>query len=521
MPRCYHLATAFLMLLSTVASANPPAVQATRPVASSANPIAGQLLDSAGKPLAGVKMALTISKQNMWQPQVPGPSYSGGKEIADLWYSITDASGRFSFPAQSTPYLILAFTDEGYVLTRTRQLTFPLTLKLTPWAKLEGQVMIADKPAPAGICVYAEYADEYRPQGDADDLGPWPHFYALTDRRGHFTMDRVLAGHYSVARSGPSGRGVAVAVDAPAGKATQLVIPIIGKPVKGRIVVPPELAGLKYRPDLARLNTPIVLPKITLPENILQMTTAQRLQWYNQWELTSSGQRHANMRAAIKDDRGRDSMLDADGSFQLVEVPPGKWFVEVHFYALSDTGMLDYNKQLAVAAYEFTAPPFDVSDLSTIDLGALTPRPLETTNAGQQAPDIVFPTLTGKDMRLSDFKGKVVLLDFWGTWCGVCIQQLPDLKAINAAYGTNPNFVIISLSAGDERAALEKAVRDKQMPWTHGILGPFDDAWPAKLFAVPGYPAYWLIGADGQVLANGWQCKGMQPYIERALKVLK
>jgi peroxiredoxin len=125
------------------------------------------------------------------------------------------------------------------------------------------------------------------------------------------------------------------------------------------------------------------------------------------------------------------------------------------------------------------------------------------TNLGQPMQDLVFTTLDGKEMQLSTLKGKVILLDFWGVWCGVCTHDLPNLQAIHDRHKDDPNFVMISLSVDDEPARIREFLKDHRMPWTIGVLGPRDQAWGAKLYGVTGYPTYWLIAADGKIAANG------------------
>lgn len=478
--------------------------------------IEGRLTDTQGQGLANVKMALTVHPMTMWSASLPGRSYVNGKEVPDdVWYCTTDTNGRFLFPGQNRAYLILAFTDEGYVLARSRRLAFPLTLMLTPWARLEGSVTLGGKSGPAEIGILATYEDD-----SADDLGPWPSFQSRTDAQGHFSLGRVLAGRYQVRRTGLTGAGgAAVTVQAAAGKVSEVAIPVVGNTIKGRLAVPKALEGLKWYDDRARLRRPAVLPTVTLPENILRMTAAERLAWYTKWEQSDEGLRHARILADLTSDRPPTAPLYEGSTFGFEDVPAGQYVIELQFYAAKDNH-IDYDKQLGSAAYDLTVPDRAV-DLVPADVGTLAPRAVEVTEAGQQAPDIVIPALEGPDHRLSEFRGKVVLLDFWGTWCGQCTYQLPELRAIHQAYGADPHFVMMSLSVDDERAQVERAVREHGLTWMHGVLGKKEDAWQTKLFMVTSYPSYWLIGPDGKVLAHGWQIAGIRPFVEKALREMK
>lgn len=172
--------------------------------------------------------------------------------------------------------------------------------------------------------------------------------------------------------------------------------------------------------------------------------------------------------------------------------------------------------RLEIPSYTFEVPAARPGE-ATIDVGDLPPQPYGTTAAGQTVPDFVFPTLDGDLHTLSQFRGKVVLLDFWGTWCGVCARDLPQLKAIYEEHGGDPRFVMISLSVHDEKAKLEAHVQANGMNWTHGILGDPAGAWPVKLCQVQGYPSYWLIDPDGRVIFQDWRIRGLKSWVDKAL----
>ena len=70
--------------------------------------------------------------------------------------------------------------------------------------------------------------------------------------------------------------------------------------------------------------------------------------------------------------------------------------------------------------------------------------------AGEVAPPIEATTLDGKPLKLDDFKGKYVLLDFWATWCGPCIGEIPQLQAVHDAFGKDERFAILSLSVDEK-----------------------------------------------------------------------
>jgi thiol-disulfide isomerase/thioredoxin len=181
-------------------------------------------------------------------------------------------------------------------------------------------------------------------------------------------------------------------------------------------------------------------------------------------------------------------------------------------------GRVDYDHRLAVIAYKLTIPSLSELTLdTTIDLGELPAQPYGLDYAGQPAPDFAFRTLDGKEHTLSQFKGKVVLLDFWGTWCGACRSELPRMQALHAAFGNDLSFVMVGLSIRDDPAVLQQFVQKNHVGWMQAAMGDSGKAWCVRLYQVEGYPTFYLIGKDGKVIASGHWADDLRPLVEAAL----
>src|SRR5215472_17136383 len=85
--------------------------------------------------------------------------------------------------------------------------------------------------------------------------------------------------------------------------------------------------------------------------------------------------------------------------------------------------------------------------------GEGTGQTASTTNgvsALKPAPSVMFETLDGRPMSLAEYRGKVVLLNFWGTWCGVCRSDIPELIKLQKEYG-NRGFTVLGIAMEDKQ----------------------------------------------------------------------
>ena len=128
---------------------------------------------------------------------------------------------------------------------------------------------------------------------------------------------------------------------------------------------------------------------------------------------------------------------------------------------------------------------------------------------GKPAPEIVGRDIDGKEIKLSDLKGKVVLVDFWATWCPPCVSAMPELKALQTKYGKD-GFVILGINLDAHRddvdgiAKAAPVVREfllhARASWPNILVGEPQKGDPADVYAVDEIPASFLISRDGSIV---------------------
>jgi thiol-disulfide isomerase/thioredoxin len=116
---------------------------------------------------------------------------------------------------------------------------------------------------------------------------------------------------------------------------------------------------------------------------------------------------------------------------------------------------------------------------------------------GKPAPTVIAKDLEGGTFRLSDLKGKYVLIDFWATWCAPCVAETPALKKLYDLYGAK-GFEIVGVSLDETAAPLRDFVKAREIPWkqVHNLTCGTD---LQATFGVSTIPATFLVGPDGTV----------------------
>jgi tetratricopeptide (TPR) repeat protein len=134
------------------------------------------------------------------------------------------------------------------------------------------------------------------------------------------------------------------------------------------------------------------------------------------------------------------------------------------------------------------------------------------------APDFAVKSITGEDLSLAKYRGEIILLDFWATWCGPCRQEMPAVKQIWAKYGGH-QFVIIGISLDKNRADLTRYLQSEGISWPQYYQngGHFS---VDSIYGVNSIPHSVLIDQDGVIKAIGLRGAALYSKIGELVKKL-
>lgn len=149
------------------------------------------------------------------------------------------------------------------------------------------------------------------------------------------------------------------------------------------------------------------------------------------------------------------------------------------------------------------------------------PQPVRGPRIGQPAPDIVGVDLEGESFKLSDYRGKIVVVSYWAQWCKYCVDLFPHEKALVEKFKDQP-VVLIGVN-GDPTIERGKASQDKhQLTWRSFWVGDPEGPVPTE-WGVDGWPTTFIIDANGVLRHRfvGPQPQHVEHAVERLLREME
>ena len=125
----------------------------------------------------------------------------------------------------------------------------------------------------------------------------------------------------------------------------------------------------------------------------------------------------------------------------------------------------------------------------------------EAIKVGNEAPELILPMPNDKDLALSSLRGKVVLIDFWASWCAPCRKELPNVKRAYEKYKSK-GFEILGVSLDKDRNAWLEAVSKEGLTWPQVSDLKQWQSEACQIYAIQSIPYTVLIDKDGKILAT-------------------
>lgn len=457
----------------------------------------GLVVDAAGKPVAG---ATVVEATASIAPSIHRNKVGYGDRQIE-----TDGEGRFELHATTEKYLLRVLHDEAGFVEIVRDPDGPVgTIALQSWAKVSGQVMQGGKPVANEMVIVHPVVTP--PLGEPRIQG---NYQARTDGEGRFKFDRVAPTQFSVRaylgpwEESPMTSSQSEPLDLKPGEERSIILGGDGATITGRIVATGrDNAKLDKNWSLSYLisrDRGIALPA-SFPKLSFDPAQPVETTWF--LDPASDDWRASRTNYFVKP--------TPEGELQINGVPPGTYDLVLRLYE-QPAGCLVETIGEKVVTIKVTEA--DVA-AGAKEIGEIEVPCRSGPRVGQSMEAFKFVDATGKEVNVDDLKGRHVLMHAWASWCGPCLESMPELKATVDRLAKKP-IVFVGLNLDQDAEAGRQVAEREQMAWAQNYLG--DDSDLAKQLAISSAPTYYLIGPDGMLMASSTEWSAMKAQLDAAL----
>lgn len=139
---------------------------------------------------------------------------------------------------------------------------------------------------------------------------------------------------------------------------------------------------------------------------------------------------------------------------------------------------------------------------------------------GKPAPEIDAEGVDGKRFKLSDYRGKIVVLIFWGTWCGPCMAEVPHEREMAEKYKDKP-VALLGVDCDEDRAKALEVMKKEGITWPNWYDGEPGEGPIAKAYHIRAYPTVMVIDAEGKIRLRNGRGKSLEAYVDKLLAEMK
>ncbi|HWL08189.1 MAG TPA: carboxypeptidase regulatory-like domain-containing protein [Planctomicrobium sp.] len=445
-----------------------------------------------GEPLAGITVALPTASDRLYRGYVEfHHPFQNLKDFTGI-RGVSGKNGEFelSRPDPSTQAeLVLMKETEGFFWYPGLKDWGSKEELIIPYPEagvIEGQVLVAGKPV-AETPVHLQWL---RP--DRDD--PYRAPFGLsgqkkTDANGYYRFTGLGPGKYHLQEvrsfNSPGQGGMSMYLSSP----NKGVVVESGQTMKHDLVTP-EGHSLTVR-TVDRKGNPV-------PNCIISVMP---------------GATHLH-------DRLDARQTDSAGVYTFRHLPARSLRFQAEHYA-------------AVATETCGLGERDLSGVASVTLPTQSELIIKLDTVSSQRGGIASPSLKGQlapalsgklleeggAFNLNDHWGKVVVIDFWATWCGPCMAVMPQIKEFQEKFKDNDDVVFITISLDQEIEALKRTMKDKELDFPVIFSGEGWQDGIAQLWGVQGIPATFIVGRDGRFASEKIHANALSTEVEKTLKI--
>ena len=434
-------------------------------------------------------------------------------QMRQVHHTVTDDKGHFQLPPRQGIVTVFAVHKSGWAEWLCDGQGEAESVKLGPWSALEGTIYDGEEPA-IGKRVTIRAMDP----GPKELARGWFRYETTTDEHGHFEFARVADGRLNLTADDPPGFGSAgerlkAKIELKSGEHQTLQLGGTGRTVIGKLTIPADLLAKTSRPQtgsILAMETPFIPPP-----------GYDRLPAEEKQKLYQAFLDSPTYRQYLSHPTSYGIHFNHDGSFRADNIPPGQYVI---YFGLNgdkpdQNNVIPLLGSIRKIITVREADDGDNSQPFSLGTFTMTPRPVAEHDfkPGSDAPDFVAQTYDGKKVRLSDLRGKVVMINFWATWCGPCIAEMPQLQKLSEKFAGDQRLVMVGISMDDQMQNPARFLKQHQLSWTqwYGGAAGTQDAFDA--FAIQAIPSLWIISPTGKIVARDVQIGGVQMILEKEL----
>jgi len=421
----------------------------------------------------------------------------------------TDENGQFELNPTREQGLIVVVHPTGYAHVKSSDFDNGSQIQLTPWAKIEGTIVSSNEESQEFFVAVTPIMSS---EDDKSQVISW-QFEQISVSGRNFVLDYIPSIPLHVGQIVRWEHSSPVYLKPQPGETYKVQIGGKGRTVTGKIIHPIQERARET--GEAGMSNPRRLhavayrtePMSKLPDEIENMLQRSFLWLWRDAENVYERSKTFETRLL--------PTIEDDGSFIFDNILPGKYEFVVNYHApLGENVSCGRGVLEAVAITKFSV---DTDDTESVQLPDVKMRLLTYPEVGDPAPLFEAESFDGKTIRLEDFRGKVVLLDFWATWCRPCVDEIPKTQDIYNTFATNERFVMIGMSLDWELDKAKKLIEEKGLNWPQVCLGDMSKSIVVKQYEIGGIPSTILIGPDGKITAKNLVAEQLKLAIAKAL----